>query len=568
MTARRPLALLVAAAAAIALLAGCVSIPTSGGVTAHEKQTDDSSDGGFAYLPRGPQKGDSQEEILRGFLRAGLGPDDRYAVARSFLTTDFSSSWNPNAAVTISDGSDDTVERESDDTLSLDTTVTARVDATGQYRALPGSVVDSMSFRFAKEKGQWRIAEAPDGTVLSPGNFSLIFAAYPLYFFDPSGDFLVPDLRWFPTLPSTSERIVRTLLQGPAAWLGSGAVISAFPSGTQLGGNRVSVGDDGTARVDVSDGVLGESTVQKRRMLLQLEASLRSLNTVTSAEMTVGDIVVDVPGGPATGVDSDPQVDSSPLGIRDGAFGYLAPGGVRDLGALSDRVVALAPTAIALDRDQSSAAVLSSAGVSRVIAANASGVVDGRAGLVAPGIDPQGFIWTAPAASPGEIIAVDDQGGQHAVALASPIPTGARLADLEVARDGARVILSLNTPTGPIALVAAVQRDGQGVPVRLGAALELPLPSTTGAILDAAWVDGTNVAVLSTRADGGVQVRVLQIGGKSTDAGRLDSGVRIVGGNGGSGGLRVLGADGRVMQRGGAGWQATGLTASVLATQQ
>ncbi|WP_181408331.1 GerMN domain-containing protein [Schumannella sp. 10F1B-5-1] len=559
---------LAAALAALALLAGCVSIPTSGGVTAHDRTADSGDDGGFAFLPRGPQKGDTQEEILRGFLRAGLGPDDRYGVARSFLTTDFSSSWNPNASVTISDGSDDTITRAGDDRLTLETTVTARVDATGQYQPLATSVTDALGFRFVKEKGEWRIAEAPDGTVLSPGNFATIFEAYPLYFFDPSGDFLVPDLRWFPTLPTTSERIVRTLLQGPASWLGSGAVISAFPSGTQLGGSRVIVGDDGTARVDVSDEVLGESTVQKRRMLLQLLASLRSLDNVTQAEMTVGDIVVDVPGGPATGVDSDPQVDSSPLGVRDGAFGYLTSTGVRELGALSDRVAALAPVAVALDRDQTSAAVLTSGGVARAVASATPGIVDGRRGLVAPGIDPLGFIWSAPSSDPGAILAIDVNGVQHPVALSTPMPAGAILVDLEVARDGARVLLSLSTPTGPMVLVEAVQRDGDGVPVRLGAAVELPMPTSAGGVVDAAWIDGTSVAVMTQRGGGGVQVRAVQIGGRSTDLGAPVSGVRIVGGNGGSGGVRVLSAEGQVLQRGGAGWQATGLTASVLATQQ
>ena len=38
---------------------------------------------------------------------------------------------------------------------------------------------------------------APDGTVLSPNRFASIFDPYELYFFDPSFEFLVPDLRWF-----------------------------------------------------------------------------------------------------------------------------------------------------------------------------------------------------------------------------------------------------------------------------------------------------------------------------------------------------------------------------------
>ena len=73
-------------------------------------------------------------------------------------------------------------------------------------------------YKFQKVGGQWRISNAPDGTMIDATSFGNVFSAHTLYFFDPSGDYLVPDQRWFPSGASTPTRVVKALLgNGEAA---------------------------------------------------------------------------------------------------------------------------------------------------------------------------------------------------------------------------------------------------------------------------------------------------------------------------------------------------------------
>ncbi len=50
--------------------------------------------------------------------------------------------------------------------------------------------------------------------ILSDVGFPRTFASYSLYFFDPSGRYLVPDVRWFPARQNTPNLVVSALLGG------------------------------------------------------------------------------------------------------------------------------------------------------------------------------------------------------------------------------------------------------------------------------------------------------------------------------------------------------------------
>jgi hypothetical protein len=135
---------------------------------------------------------------------------------------------------------------------------------------------------------------------------------------------------------------------------------------------------------------------------------------------------------------------------------------------------------------------------------------------------------------------------------------------IELARDGSRLLVALSTPTGPRLFVAGVQRDADLAPVALGALFDLPVD---GAIVDVAWLDEVQVAVLRS-TESGTTVDVLPLGGPTRRLGPVDDGVAIVGGNF-EAGLRVLAATGEVLRPSGAGgWVDTGLVASFLGTQQ
>jgi hypothetical protein len=235
--ARRHPALIAALAALAITLSGCTGIPGSGRV--HEGQAAPQGDGPAAvFLPSRPQKDAPQESILRGFIEAASSPENKYAIAREFLTPGFREQWKPDAGVTV-DGGGVIVPTSIDaDTMQVSVDPVAEVNASGEYRELDSSKPTPLRYSFAKVDGQWRISGAPDGIVIDETTFSYVFSPQALYFFDPSFTYLVPDLRWFPRGATAPTRIVKALLAGPASWLAQ-AVSTAFPDGTELTADAV-----------------------------------------------------------------------------------------------------------------------------------------------------------------------------------------------------------------------------------------------------------------------------------------------------------------------------------------
>ena len=167
-----------------------------------------------------------------------------------------------------------------------------------------------------------------------------------------------------------------------------------------------------------------------------------------------------------------------------------------------------------------------------------------------------------PVGNASAIRAYELDGTEHVVA--SSVPADARVVSMSVSRDGARVLLYLDTATGPRLYVAGILRQ-DGVPIQLGDLFTLPASSETP--IAATWVDNRTVATLSA-ADDETAIRSFEIGGPSALLGRIDAGTAIVGGNGATDGLRVLTADGDIFRPRGTSWQRTGISAEMLGTQQ
>lgn len=559
---RRWIRAALVALAATALLAGCVAIPTAGNVSRFSMRGGDEAPN-FNFLARPPAKGDNQDRILAGFIQAGIDTQDRYAVARRYLTTDFAARWNPTASVTVTDGSRGSSTRIDGSTISLSVRASARVDASGAYS--PTTDTTALLFSFVKQKGEWRISAAPDGTVLSPYNFSAVFQSYPLYFLDPTGAFLVPDLRWYPAGAAAQDRVVRGLLAGPAAWLGSGAVVSAFPRGTQLGSDGVLI-RDGVATVDLSAQVLEQSGAARRRMAAQLQTTLQTITTLSAVRLSVRGVAVEVPTDGSMPSD-DPQVGPAVLAFGSGRLGAVSGGGLDPVDPFTVKTAELDPGPATLDRSRSTLALRSSAGVWRVPASGSAELVDRRSRLVAPAIDPEGFVWSAQTVGVGSVLAIDPRSGAARAIGSTSTPSDGVLVSMRMSRDGTRIAFGVMTSDGPVLRLGAIQRDSALVPTGLGPLLTIPV--TGGNLVDLAWIDQQSIAYL-TRDASGTAVRSQQVGGQSASLGRPVDATQIVGGNAGVDGLRILTSEGGLLQQTGAGgWQATGtVRLDYLITQQ
>lgn len=544
------------------LLSACVSVPFSGGIEAGGP-VDTEVDVAFDFLPSGPSEGATQEELLAGFFAAATASQNNYRIARSYLATDAADTWNPYA-ITLVRSREGIVERLDDNTLSYTVPITASVDAVGRYAVSDSSTAQTLpTFGFVQEEGEWRIAELGDGILISQQAFPSVFSQHTIYFWDAGFRNLVPDLRWFPSRSEVATRIVRALLDAPSSWLGQGATVSAIPEGTQLALAPVSI-VGGQAQVDLTSEVLALNDRERQRLRLQLAASLRSVSGVIGVQVTVEQNIVTIPDWTSGSPDIVPQVDPRVLVRADDAFGFARGDEIAPLGTLSAKVIALEATAAALAPTLTLATVLNADGVWAVRTGDATSVLlDTRPGLIAPSIDAYQFIWSVPAQ--GGVIHATELGGTVHVVEAS-LPDDVRIVSFVISRDDARALIMLDGAGGPRLIYTAVIRDaGSGVPIRLGEFRDLPLNGDVA--VDAAWVDEVRVASI-TRTDDQTLVELHEIGGRSRPLGLPPEATQIVGGNGGTDGIRVLGQNGAVFEPRGSGWQNTGLRASFLATQQ
>ena len=547
----------VALAALVVLtLGGCIGIPTSGGVNDGEIINDQDTPEFFA-LPSDPVPGSTQEQILSDFMKAVIGPQNGYAIAKKYLTTDFALNWKPDASAIIRTGAVQT-SVTGENTMSYSFSSRASVNDLGQYTEERETSAQTLSFTFTKENGEWRISQAADGIVLTQSAFDTAFRKQAVYFFDPSYAYLVPDVRWFPARQTSSSRIVQALLAGPSSWLQQ-AVVTAFPDATAFA--DLTTGSGGTV-VDLSTEALNSNPEARDRMRQQLVATLDTPNV----SLTVRGLDLATPNATGNRAVVDPRVDSAPLvGVNGTGFGFDGGSGVTAIGGLSAQVLAAGATTADLSSDKQSVAFLGTGGAAYVaLVGNAAAtVIDERPGLVAPSIDPFRFVWSAQGSSASSLVAFGVDGTPHEIQ--SGLPADSSIVSLDVSRDGARLLLLLATPVGPRLFVEGIIRQ-DNVPISFGEPIELAVGNETP--LDATWVDDRTVATLTTDGGGSGIITAFEIGGPSSALGRVQGAVTIAGGNG-TDGVHLLSTDGSVWRpRGSEGWVTTGVTASFLGTKQ
>ena len=515
------------AAVAVAVVVGagtaCSSLPTSGPVM----------DGGggddrreFVVAPPGPSPGVGPRALAYGFLGAGLDARDGFAAARSYLTTGSGARWRPGQRVLVhrraglevvlSQGGQVLPEDAAVDPVAGPVTVTVRaplvavVDAHGRYRAAAPGEPAQEELTAVREDGQWRLGSAPDQLLVDEADFSLGWGARSLYFPDPAGKVLVPEVRWFPQSREALPAAVATeLLRGPSPWLAP-AVRRPLVPRPRLSSTSVVV-ESGTARVDLAEGVLGADTQDRGLLVVSLNVTLGALPTVSTVEVTAGGgrLSGSTPGPPPQ---ASPAVDTRPVLLRDGvpvrpdpASGALEPLPVRRgddvVGDLSDPAVPADPAApgapflaALAGRDGARTTLVrwEGAGVGRAVLR-----ADAPTSLTAPAVDPAGWLWSATTPSEGTV-AVVGRGGR-VDAVAAPWLAGRRVVAVRPSREGARALVVSSGPdrTGDRVDVVGVRRDPGGQPRALVEPDPAPVPQVVG-VVAAAWVDQSTVAVLGT----------------------------------------------------------------------
>ena len=314
----------LAALVTVALAAtGCVSMPSNGPVqSAPVTQGPDAQTQPYVQVvPQPPGAGWSPEEIVQGFLTASASFGSHGEVAREYLTPQYRNSWNPLwSAIVYQAGPD--VESSTITAPAARDAATVQVDGReqaylqgyGSYSVpssanSPGSSSPSAEQRFGLVKragGQWRISSAPQELLLTTDAFQHDYQLRNLYFFDPTGRYLVPDPVYVP-LQAKSEDLmnglVDDLIRPTGDWLTAsakpgGATRTALPPDTKISGVTI---DGVIAVVNLTGAAITKASTGTKdpEVMEQVSAQLlRTLAGATQSGQTVQSVQVDVNGKP------------------------------------------------------------------------------------------------------------------------------------------------------------------------------------------------------------------------------------------------------------------------------
>ncbi|HEX5858728.1 MAG TPA: LpqB family beta-propeller domain-containing protein [Microbacterium sp.] len=557
---RRLLALLAAMVAVLALTA-CSGLPTSGSVNPGLPQEDVPDAPDFLFQPNSPQPGMTPQQIVQGFVDAATSPENGWAIAREFLAPELSATWNPEARVTIAE--DRVYAALSDEEIVLTVTPSADVDEQGAYAVSDGGATTTLPFRLAQqEDGEWRITQARDGIVLDRDFFVAVFDSYSVMFFDPSWQFLVPDVRWFPARANAATRVTRALIDGaPSPWLAA-SVFSAVPEDVALATQSVTVDADRAATVELSEAALGLDSATLDRIQAQVEDSLATAG-VQSVQLAVGGAPLDATAAPTRST----AVDTRPLVLTEAGFGFLSGDEITPLPGLSETItdnLGAPALAIQVSPDRDAAAVRIEGGaVARALADGTVLETDTRPGLVDPSIDPQGYIWSVPRDSPSAVL-VSGAEGAPATSVAGAWGDASQIQAMRVSRDGTRVAALITAGTQHWAVVAGVIRNEDGVPVGLGEPHRLGrLP---GPGIAAGWLNPQSIGIAAVEGEATVVVDQL-VGGEASSTDAPDGITALVGANQVSA-VRLRDTDGILYVKRGSNWSQAATGIAVLASQQ
>ncbi len=538
------------------LLTSCAQIPRSGPVG---KSTDESAgnpNNAPVFFPSAPRPGAGPEAVIEDFYLAGSGYEDDYAVARQYLTQASSVSWKPDQRVLVF-RSARVVRTGVENVFNYELDVAYSVDADGVATQHPPGTKENIPATLTQVDGEWRIAEIPDGTAIPEETFKVIYGAYPIYFYDPTFTYAVPDVRWF-IRKKTVKAMTSALLGGPAPYL-KGAVVSAFPSGIKLARESVPV-VSGAAQVDLTAKDLVEASNEDRlRMQTQLALTFRSQPDVINVELRANQDLVRVDdNGSVLPPIRDKNVPAHQIAVSENDLVRYENNRISPLPDIQS-VTALVPRSPAESPVSQSVAFLNGARTTlySIVPGQPARALTTRTSLSRPSFGRYDWVWTAGPGTAGatEVIAYRPIG----VAEGAAVPTvtlspgwlaGRTVKEFRVSREGARalVVSELNGKTR--VQVTGIIRASDGTPRDLTTPMTL---LTDGDPDQGVWVDDTTVAVMKGSSKDAVTPELLSLTSAQPQALAPWPGLTALSAGNGAEEIFAQSSDG-IFQRLGNGW--------------
>ena len=486
----------------VVLLTGCAQLPSSGPVSSGPVVEVGGGEDFAFYTPSGPELSADQTEIVSGFINAHIGPQNDYAIAREFLTEEFSAAWNPQEEVLIRSSSP-RYEPVSDNRQQVTVRTIATVDEVGEYRSLEEIEQRTLFFNLVQEEGEWRIDSAPDLTVVSSPVFSVVFQSYSIYFYDRGYRYLVPDVRWFPVRSSSATRMVRALLDGPSEWM-QDSVRTAIPEQTSLTIDSVPI-NDAVAEVDLSSQALTADSSMRSLMKAQIQNTLTSLSTVSSIEILIDRNPQEIELVSPTQLPNSP---GAPLMLSETSVYRINGSTAIPVAGSSTHVLRLNPTEAALSESEQTLALVNEQGMHIAeLESNESVLIDEQPDIISPHFDADDYLWSVSASNGINVY----KKGQLTTLVESQSDTRV---DFALSPEGSRMVEIVEVDEVRRLQIRGVIRDSEGKP----RALTDPVTIRSARPQLVSWIAESELALVEKTVSDSTVLSVSSLLGETEDA--------------------------------------------------
>ena len=505
------LVLAIVATSAVMFTSGCASIPTDSNVKTGSAIKSVSSNDLVYFSPYEPPRGGSIDDILTGFLSAGTGPQNDYAVARMYLSNSLKTNWLPNEQVVVTESTPEIIVDSANNSAKVLVSVSALVDKGGRLSTEAAGAKTTYEYSFVKEDDQWRISSAPNLTLVSKPVFDVVFKSFSLYFFDAQRRFLVPDVRWFPSRASTATRLVNALIAGPDPWI-AGAATNSVPTGTKLAIDAVTI-TDGVAAVNFNTKVLAASAMVRAQLHAQLLATLTQISGVQSVQILVDRNPQDF--GAFSPWDL-PILSLAPVVLTNNSLAHLSGSSTTPIDGTKTLVEQLKPKDFAITSQNNWVAATTNQGLYQASLLSLGAeptLVDARTNLLAPVFDRQGWLWSVNDSRSPKIKLFDQTG--HSAVLGTEVFAGKRVLSFALSPEGARLAAVVESGKARQVWIFGVVRNVNGLPTKLSGASRVSIKALSP--VKVTWLDGSSLGILSKNTNGWSMPSEVTFGGFETD---------------------------------------------------
>jgi hypothetical protein len=374
-----------------------------------------------------------------------------------------------------------------------------------------------------KENGEWRIASAPDALLVPRTFYEQSFQDASLYFFDPTGRILVPEVVHMPQGQQLITALVHALLLGPRPSL-AGVVRTFVPPGLDVDPLVVRNGTAGVILSGPDPGLLSATTT--RLMLSQLAWTLRQDPSVSTFTLTIaGRTITDSTGASRFSVRGSAFNDYDPAAARASSQVYalrrgrLVSGPVTKLtsvnGPFGTQRTGIGPFAVSLDSTQLAGVTPTALLVGGIVLGSSqpSPVIEGP-GLLRPSWDFAHRLWEVRNGPEGAEVLYVAKDRERTLRVHGI--TGENVRRFIVSRDGSRIIAVLGGAERDHIVASRIRYDALGRAIDATRAKPIRWESSgTTHISDIGWTSPTTIAVLDQLSPSQAEVRILNVDGST-----------------------------------------------------